>query len=130
MAKVEQRNCLKSPDKYRTSILSSAENGSTGLYLGVSRYRRPTIEASPTTFQTVSEDEFRKFGRRKEGRVDPRTRGHATAKTVCGAVVVGCKGSVGSGVFAVVIADIALTLSREIRKENELCPLKICGRAR
>src|SRR5215207_5416237 len=54
MAKVEQRNCLKSPHKYRTSILSSAENGSTGLYLGVSRFRRPTIEASPTTFRTVS----------------------------------------------------------------------------
>src|SRR5215212_6534918 len=48
------RNCLKSPDRYRTSILPSAENGSTGLYLGAARYRRATIEASPATFQTVS----------------------------------------------------------------------------
>jgi hypothetical protein len=32
--------------------------------------------------------------------------------------------------FAVVIANIALILSGEIRKGNELCPLKICGRAR
>jgi nucleotide-binding universal stress UspA family protein len=46
------RNCLKSPDMYRTGTLPNAENGSTGLYFGVSRYSRPTIEASPTPFQT------------------------------------------------------------------------------
>ncbi len=45
---------MKSPERDLTTTLPSAENGSTGLYLGASPYQGPTIEASPNTFQTVS----------------------------------------------------------------------------
>jgi hypothetical protein len=48
------RDCMKTPDRRRSSTPPSAENGLTGLYFGVSCYRRPTIGASPTTFHTVS----------------------------------------------------------------------------
>src|SRR5215207_1036203 len=49
---------MKTPDRCRTGTPPSAENGPTGLYFGVSCYRRPTIRASPTTFHTVSEGKF------------------------------------------------------------------------
>src|SRR5215203_6360720 len=52
------RDCMKTPDMCRTGTPPSAENGPTGLYFGVSCYRRPTIRASPTTFHTVSYTEF------------------------------------------------------------------------
>jgi hypothetical protein len=48
------RDCLESPDRYRTGTYPGADNGSTGLYFGVSPYRRPSIWASAHTFQTVS----------------------------------------------------------------------------
>jgi hypothetical protein len=49
---------MKTPDR-RRGTPPSAENGPTGLYFGVSCYRRPTIGASsPTTFHTVSEGRF------------------------------------------------------------------------
>jgi len=47
-------DCVKTPDRSRTGTPPSAENGPTGLYFGVSCYRRPTSRASPTTFHTVS----------------------------------------------------------------------------
>src|SRR5215212_3024991 len=49
---------MKTPDRCRTGTPPSAEYGPTGLYFGVSCYRRPTIRASPTTFHTVSEGGF------------------------------------------------------------------------
>ena len=48
------RDCLESPDRYRIGIYPGADNGSTGLYFGVSPYRKVTIWASAHTFQTVS----------------------------------------------------------------------------
>jgi hypothetical protein len=42
------------PERDQTSTLPSAENGSTGLYFGVSHHRSPTMKDSSTTFQTVS----------------------------------------------------------------------------
>src|SRR5215213_8403370 len=56
------RDCMKTPDTCGTGTPPSAENGPTGLYFGVSCYRRATIRASPTTFHTVSEGEFSEVG--------------------------------------------------------------------
>jgi hypothetical protein len=50
---------MKSPDRCRIGSPPGTENGPTGLYFGISCYRRPTIRASPTTVHTVSEGEFR-----------------------------------------------------------------------
>src|SRR5829696_9850201 len=52
------RDCMKTPDRCRIGSPPGTENGPTGLYFGISCYRRPTIRASPTTFHTVSEREF------------------------------------------------------------------------
>jgi hypothetical protein len=49
---------MKSPDRWRTGIPPSAENGSKGPGLAISRYGKPTIEVAPTTFHTVSEEKF------------------------------------------------------------------------
>jgi hypothetical protein len=49
-----QRDCMKTPDRRRSGSPPSAENGHRGLYFGVWCYRRSTMEASPTTFHTVS----------------------------------------------------------------------------
>src|SRR5829696_8420074 len=45
---------MKTPDRCRIGSPPGTENGPTGLYFGISCYRRPTIRASPTTFHTVS----------------------------------------------------------------------------
>jgi hypothetical protein len=45
---------MKTPDRRRTGVPPSAENGLRGLYFGVWCNRRATIGASPTTFHTVS----------------------------------------------------------------------------
>ena len=52
--KTRSRDCLESPDGGRPCALPGAENGSEGPPLGASRYRRPYLEGSTTTFQTVS----------------------------------------------------------------------------
>jgi hypothetical protein len=49
---------MKTPDRCRIGSPPGTESGPTGLYFGISCYRRPTIRASPTTFHTVSEGEF------------------------------------------------------------------------
>ena len=49
---------MKSPERDLTTTLPSAENGSTGLHFSVSHYRRTSLKGPPTTFHTVSEDEF------------------------------------------------------------------------
>jgi hypothetical protein len=49
---------MKSPEKDLTGTLPSAENGSTGLHFGVSHYRGTSLKGPPTTFHTVSEEEF------------------------------------------------------------------------
>jgi hypothetical protein len=48
------RNCLKSPDWWRTGALPGEENGSEMPPLGASRYRIPSVEDATATFQTVS----------------------------------------------------------------------------
>src|SRR5829696_1762088 len=55
-----QRDCMKTPDRCRIGSPPGTENGPTGLYFGISCYRRPTIGASPTTFHTVSERLYEK----------------------------------------------------------------------
>jgi hypothetical protein len=48
------RDCMKTPDRSRTSAPPSAENGPTGLYFGVWCCSKPTSGPTPTTFHTVS----------------------------------------------------------------------------
>src|ERR687898_1592028 len=51
---------MKTPDRCRIGSPPGTENGPTGLYFGISCYRRATIRASPTTFHTVSERLYEK----------------------------------------------------------------------
>src|SRR5215217_6888241 len=53
---------MKTPDRCRIGSPPGTENGPTGLYFGISCYRRATIRASPTTFHTVSELDFSHLG--------------------------------------------------------------------
>src|SRR5215203_3970116 len=54
-------------------------NGPTGLYFGVSCYRRPTIGASPTTFHTVSEGIFSEVDGKRAAKRRPDPAGECDA---------------------------------------------------
>src|SRR5215210_3704112 len=53
------RDCLKSPDRYRTGTAPRGRTRPKVPPFAVLRYQRPTIEASTTTFQTVSRNRLK-----------------------------------------------------------------------